>query len=232
METRRGRPQHMAACHDRQGPPCVHSMPPGTPVSWRTTLSFSPQQHATTTHHSSSGRQGICRNFNAGRCHFQHCARTHICLKCASNHSNASCASSEPAPTRSQPTVRSRTARGPQPSGWTPSPLAPSLTPVHTSHLRTLLSTHPDQAFTPYVRHGLDHGFTIGYTAPHFSPISPNPLPAPLQASFVFDHLKICSIRGEIAGPFTGAPFNPMQCSGVGVVPNKARKATPHQPPL
>ena len=97
-------------------------------------------------------------------------------------------------------------------------------TPNKVDRLRTLLVDHPDRQFTEYVLHGLERGFSVGYTLPLQNTSSPNLPSASQHPDFVSTSLQEACRRGETAGPFDTKPFPTMYISGVGVVPKKSGK--------
>ena len=83
---------------------------------------------------------------------------------------------------------------------------------------------HPDRQFPEYTLHGLERGFSVGYTPPLHNrsyPILPS---ASQHPEFLSTSLQAACWRGETAGPFDSKPFPAMHVSGVGVVPKKSGK--------
>ena len=101
-------------------------------------------------------------------------------------------------------------------------------TPVHVDRLSSLLSAHPDCAFSEYVIHGMSQGFAIGFrdTTNAISSLclSSNHPSALRNKSFVSAYLQSSCESGETAGPFPTPPFSRMYVSGLGIVPKKSGK--------
>ena len=96
-------------------------------------------------------------------------------------------------------------------------------TPIKVERLLTLLVDHPDRQFTEYFLHGLERGFSRGYTLPLQNTSSPSLPSASQHPDFVSTSLQEACRRGETAGPFDTKPFPTMYISGVGV-PMKSGK--------
>lgn len=116
-------------------------------------------------------------------------------------------------------------------SGLESGPLPPSgltpRTPVNVRRLSVLLAEHPDKEFVQFVIHGLAEGFDIGYRGARRNIVSPNLPSAAANSDFLTAHLAEACSNGETAGPYDKPPFNPMHCSGLGVVPKKNGKLRP-----
>ena len=105
------------------------------------------------------------------------------------------------------------------PAGSPAGGLSPFTSTVNISRFTKLLSLHPDQSLVSFVCSGLQCGFHIGYSGPRRNLVAPNLKSALDHADYVSEYLASCVQAGQTVGPFCQPPFNPMQCSGLGVVP-------------
>ena len=84
---------------------------------------------------------------------------------------------------------------------WLAKPGRKHTTPIKVDRLRTLLVDHPDHQFTEYIFHGLERGFSVGYTPPLQNTSCPNLPSASQHPEFVSTSLQEACWRGETAGP-------------------------------
>ncbi len=92
-------------------------------------------------------------------------------------------------------------------------------TPVDCGQLDLLLRSHPQPDIALTLVDAFKYGFNIGYTGPRSACYSPN-LRSAYDHPDVVDRLLAKETQlGHVAGPFAHPPFNPLHCSGLGLVP-------------
>ena len=93
--------------------------------------------------------------------------------------------------------------------------------PVVSTRLQWELRQHPDRDFVRNLIDTISHGAALGYQGPRKFSIATN-LASAFEHPEVIDAQiqKECD-KGHIAGPYDSPPLENLQCSGVGVVPQK-----------
>ena len=94
-------------------------------------------------------------------------------------------------------------------------------TPLQPEQFSCLLRNHPNRTFVNSLITSLTHSFDIGYSGTRTLRISPNLKSAFEHKDIVQQSLDTECERGDMAGPYEVLPMSNLQCSGLGVVPQK-----------